>query len=137
MQRISIQSRKVITDAITAAEITDISSDHVIQGLRPQGLLPSVLSISIIINDSTRVNVQTGTAAIVHEVDYAIYGDKVSTVTTKMAQIQAALEGYNDDHTLMSCHITSSQVEIDIDGVTGIINTRWYEMSGVESELPI
>lgn len=137
MQRISIQARKVITDAITATEITDISADNVIQGYRPQGIDPATLSVSIFINDSNRVNVQTGNAAIIHEVDYAIYGDKVSTVTAKMSQLITALEGYNDDHTLMQCTLTSTQVEVEIDGVTGIINSRWFEMSGVESELPI
>ena len=132
MELIVKQSRKLVTDAITAGNMPGVDANNVAFGFRKQALNPSETSVSIFLEDSRRLRSQTGEQVKIHDIDYVIYNRNFGIAIEAAEDLMAAITAWNDveAHRLLTVRTDRSSSEQNIDGWVVVVNTEWNEIVG-------
>lgn len=132
MELIVKQSRKLVTDAITAGNMPGVDANNVAFGFRKQALNPSETSVSIFLEDSRRLRSQTGEQVKIHDIDYVIYNRNFGKAIEAAEDLMAAITAWNDveAHRLLTVRTDRSSSEQNIDGWVVVVNTEWNEIVG-------
>ncbi len=132
MELIVKQSRKLLTDAITAGNMPGVDANNVAFGFRKQALNSSETSVSIFLEDSRRLRSQTGEQVKIHDVDYVIYNRNFGKAIEAAEDLMAAITAWNDveAHRLLTVRTDRSSSEQNVDGWVVVLNTEWNEIAG-------